>query len=368
MYIKNRKLASMLAFLICLINGLLTPALADNRTITWKQVQETLDCDGIVIRIDAMADSNTPATVCEWRTEGKVWTEEGLRHIVSIASPGDENMQRQSTGIDDGVGLFDDLVDTSASAGVGYLKIEHHVKEEGLEYATVPAWNTIYRSDEPLKTPVADLAYFSYQSALDQIMPVLNMLDCTIGPPANVIGWDAKALQANWERYHALYPEIGTRTWTAQEECYQIQFPVYYQGLRLNMQGGITNRDDLDNVGCYIAFLLNANGLISMDANDFCMVNGKTITQPQKMLTLAEAIECYRQMEASTLFTQTQEKTIFKILPEYLVLKDTPSAKATYQLIPAWCFYYQIPLDGGTDAMELRYDAIHAITGQAIVY
>jgi len=366
-YIKTCKLASALAFLICMICGLLTPALADNRTITWEQVQETLDCDGIVIRIDAMADTDTPETACEWRTEGKVWTEEELRHIVSIASPGDENMQRHLQD-KESIDLYDDTLDTSASTGVGYMNIDHHDKEEGLDYATVPEWNTIYRSDEPLKIPVADLAFLSYQAALDQIMPVLNELDCTIGPPAKVIAWDVNALQANWERYHALYPEIGTRTWTTQEECYQIQFPVYYQGLRLNMQGDITNRDDLDNVGCYIAFLLNANGLISMGANDFCMVNGKAITQPQKMLTLIEAIESYRQMEASTLFTQGQEKTIIKILPEYLVLKDTPSAKATYRLIPAWCFYYQIPLGEGTDAMELHYDAIHAITGQAIEY
>ena len=353
--------------LVCLGSDML-PAMAENREIQWTTVQQTLDCDGATIEINALTDPNIPETVCEWRTEGKVWTEKEFRHIVSIASPGDENMQRQSIGIDDGVGLFDDSIDTSASAGVGYLKIEHIAKEQGLEYAANPMWNTGYCSDEPLKTPVADLAFLSYQAVLDQIMPVLNELDCTIGPPANMLAWDVKALQANWERYHALYPEIGTRTWTAQEECYQIQFPVYYQGLRLNMQGGITNRDDLDNVGCYIAFLINANGLISMDANDFCMVNGKAITQPQKMLTLEEAIECYRQMEASTLFTQGQEKTIIKILPEYLVLKDTPSNKATYRMIPAWCFFYQVARNDGTDAFELHYDAIHAITGQAIVY
>ncbi len=368
MNINRRKLISLLASLVCLMNGLSTSAMAEKREMQWTTVQQTLDCDGGTVEINAVSDPNIPETVCEWRTEGKVWTEEELRHIVSIVSPGDENMQRQSIGIDDGVGLFDDLKDTSASAGVGYLKIEYHVKEEGLEYAANPMWNTGYCSDEPLKTPVADLTFLSFQSALDQITPVLSELDCTIGPPANMLAWDVKALQANWDRWHALYPEIGARTWTAQEECYQIQFPVYYQGLRLNMQGGITNRDDLDNVGCYIAFLINANRLISLNANDFCMVNGKAITQPQKMLTLTEAIECYRQMEASTFFTQGQEKTIIKILPEYLVLKDIPSNKATYRLIPAWCFYYQIPLDGGTDAMELHYDAIHAITGQAIEY
>ena len=114
-------------------------------------------------------------------------------------------------------------------------------------------------------------------------------------------------------------------------------------------------------------FRSDENRMQDFDMNQI-MVNGKAITQPQKMLTLIEAIESYRQMEASTLFTQGQEKTIIKILPEYLVLKDTPSAKATYRLIPAWCFYYQIPLGEGTDAMELHYDAIHAITGQAIEY
>ena len=282
MYIKTCKLASALAFLICMICGLLTPALADNRTITWEQVQETLDCDGIVIRIDAMADTDTPETACEWRTEGKVWTEEELRHIVSIASPGDENMQRHLQD-KESIDLYDDTLDTSASTGVGYMNIDHHDKEEGLDYATVPEWNTIYRSDEPLKIPVADLAFLSYQAALDQIMPVLNELDCTIGPPAKVIAWDVNALQANWERYHALYPEIGTRTWTTQEECYQIQFPVYYQGLRLNMQGDITNRDDLDNVGCYIAFLLNANGLISMQ--DFVLPYSFSIGQRFRSVT-----------------------------------------------------------------------------------
>ena len=266
------------------------------------------------------------------------------------------------------IDLYDDLLTTSASAGVGYLKIEHIAKEQGLDVAAHAAEIASYRSDEPLKTPVADLTLLSYQAALDQVMPVLNELDCTVGPPAKVIAWDVKSLQANWDQNFSLFPQIGNRTWTAQDECYQIQFPVFYQGLRLNMEGGITNRDDLDNVGCYITFLINANGLISMGANNFCMVNGEAITQPQKMLTLEEAIESYRQMEASTLFTQTQEKTIVKILPQYLVLKDTPSTKATYRLIPAWCFYYQIPLDGGTDAMELHYDAIHAITGQAIEY
>jgi len=238
------------------MNGPLTPALADNRTISWKQIQETLDCDGIVIHIDAMADSDTPETVCEWRTEGKVWTEEELRKIVAIASPGDENMQRHSQDVKESINLYDDLLTTSASANVGYLKIEHATKEQGLEYAAFPMWNASYRSDEPLKTPVADLTFLSYQAALDQIMPVLNELDCTFGPPAKVIAWDMKALQVNWEQYHSLFPQIGNRNWTTQDECYQIQFPVYYQGLRLNMEGGITNRDDLDNVESAITFLL----------------------------------------------------------------------------------------------------------------
>lgn len=207
MYIKIRRLATMLAILMCLMNGLLTPALADNRTITWKQVQETLDCDGIVIHIDAMSDSDTPETVCEWRTEGKVWTEEELRHIVSIASPGDENMQRHLQD-KESIDLYDDTLVTSASANVGYLYIEHTAKEQGLEYAANPIWNTGYCSDEPLKTPVAALTFLSYQAALDQILPVLNELDCTIGPPAKVIAWDVKALQANWERYHSLFPQI----------------------------------------------------------------------------------------------------------------------------------------------------------------
>ncbi len=368
MYVKTKKLTALLVLTFCLIHSLLTPAWADSRAIAWKQVQKTLDCDGTLIQIDAMADPDTPATACEWRTEGKVWSEEELRHIVSIASPGDENMQRHIQDIPESVDLYDDILVSSADAGVGYLSIEHIVKEDGLDVAAHPAEIASYRSDEPLKTPVADLTFLSFQAALDLIQPVLHELDCTVGPPAKVIAWDVRALQANWDHNLSLFPQIGHRTWTTQDECYQIQFPAYYQGLRLNMEGGITNREDLDNVGSAITFLLNASGLIRMSANDFCMINGEAVTQPQKMLTLDEAIESYRQMEASTLFTQAQEKTIVKILPEYLVLKDTPSTKATYRLIPAWCFYYQIPLDEGTDAFELHYDAIHAVTGQAIVF
>ena len=92
MKINRRKLISLLASLVCLMNGLSTSAMAEKREMQWTTVQQTLDCDGGTVEINAVSDPNIPETVCEWRTEGKVWTEEELRHIVSIVSPGDENM------------------------------------------------------------------------------------------------------------------------------------------------------------------------------------------------------------------------------------------------------------------------------------
>ena len=147
--------------LICFVSGMLH-AMAENREIQWMTVQQTLDCDGATIEINAVTDPNVPETVCEWRTEGKVWAEAELRHIVSIASPGDENMQRHLQD-KESIDLYDDTLVTSASANVGYLKIEHIAKEQGLEYAAFPTWNASYRSDEPLKTPVADLTFLSFK-------------------------------------------------------------------------------------------------------------------------------------------------------------------------------------------------------------
>lgn len=346
-------------------------ALAELRPMEWQRVEQTLDCEGFPVQIDAVTDLNIPTNASEWTAAEPQWTEEGLRRFVAAASPGDENMALRPNPYGE-LRLFDDILITHAGASNGLIDVTHaslldtydDARGGGCEFAIL---------HEQAGVSVPDLALFTFDNALSRMEPVLDALGYEAGMPSYVEAWNASVLQQNHDTLNRWFPENNkNHVWTDAEEMYQISFPVYLDGIRLH-RGDREIHNGLWVCSSEITCALTADQILFVRATDCTFDNLRPVDAPQPVLPLEDAIEAYRQMRANMFWDNAQPLVIDKILLEYVVLKDNQSNPITYQLIPAWCFYYKAAYemespDGTVSCFQYCADKLHAVTGEPLVY
>lgn len=326
----------------------------------WQKVQQKIDCDGYGIIIDAVTDLNIPNTASELQVQPWQWTEDELRDVLSVVSPGDEDMKRQPRTDPNDIALFDVLTETNCHAYMDHFSISHIQRDEGHEYAAFPTIG--YHSYEPIPDTVPDLTTLRFSEAMEFLKPVLNKLNCKVGYPAEIKMWDRKSLQDNYDLYRSTSTNLTERIWTTEDEQYAFSFPVYYNNIRLCMNGK-TLHDNFSLSGGSINAVIDHIGIVRFWLANCIFTEVEILTQPQKILTLTEALKAYQSMRASMLIENEEDLKITKILLEYLILHD--SSNDSYQLIPAWCFYHE-NANTTYNYPELSYEAIHAITGKPI--
>lgn len=338
-------------------------AAADLIQPEWQTVQDSLDCDGFTISVDAVTDINIPDTASEWRAEGRIWTENDLRAFLAIASPGDENMKRHPHEEEDDIALYDDIMATHASSHVGSVVIVHESRRAGQDEAGYPS--VYYHSYEPIQLPVPDLSVMRFDESLASIVPVMEALGCDVGYPAEIEAWDVQTLQANHTWFASNNHSTASREWTVADEYYRIVFPAYFKGVRLNMLQG-EQRPKVEHVDAVIDVKVDAHGILDFQMRDCLFSEAEPVSEPKRILSLQEALQSYQKMRASMLTDDDEPITITKILLEYIVLKDFP-ATMNYRLVPAWCFYHENTREDD-EKIDLICEQINAITGGPIKF
>ena len=343
-------------------------SVAEFRETDWTTIQQSLDCDGSIIEIDAVVDCIIPTEANEWQCKGKIWTEAELRELLAVISPANIGLERHPHNSKDDISLYNNNEEASISANVGYVLFDQHNKFEPYSYAANSAYVPYFKAYEPFVVSIEPLELFSYDDAMAKIQPLLNGIDCEVGRPFKVLAWNQEMLQSNWETYKHIYSEIGNKQWTIDDEIYQITLPVYFKGIRLDTEGG-PSRPNINNTGARIDVVLNSSDILHFETNDILMEDAKAISKSQPIISLEEAIECYRQYRSNMLVPDEESFVVNKILLQYIVLKDSPSAKATYRLVPAWCFFHEVYADNNSELVPwLFYEPIHAITGLPVDY
>lgn len=359
-YFKISKTTFMLVCALALTFS--TVAMADLIQPEWQAVQDSLDCNGFTISVDAVTDINIPETASEWRAEGRIWTEDELRAFLAIASPGDENMKRHFHEEKNDIALYDDIMDAYASSHLGFVLMVHESRRAGQDEADFPFVN--YYSYEPIQLPVPDLSVIRFDESLASIVPIVEALGCDVGYPAEIEAWDLDTLQKNHDWFQANLPDAGfsDRKRAASDEYYRMVFPAYFQGVRLNMLQG-EQHPEAEHVDAVIDVEVDAQGVMDFQMRDCLFSEAEPLSEPKKILSLQEALQCYQKMRASMLLIDDEEPiTITKILLEYIVLKDFPTTMK-YRLVPAWCFYHEYTWEDAGQSY-LICEQINAITGE----
>lgn len=357
------KIAFMMACALALTFS--TVAMADLIQPEWQRVQDSLDCDGFTISVDAVTDISIPDTASEWRAEGRIWTENDLRAFLAIASPGDENMKRHAHEETNDIALYDDIMDAHASSHLGCVLIVNESRRAGQNEAGFPS--VYYHSYEPVQLPVPNLSVIRFDESLASIMPVVEALGCDVGYPAEIEAWDVQTLQANHTWFMANFPDHPTanREWTVADEYYRMLFPAYFKGVRLNILQG-EQKPNVEHVDAVIDMKVDAQGIMDFQMRDCLFSEAEPLSAPKRILSLQEALQSYQKMRASMLTDDGEPITITKILLEYVVLKDFPTTMK-YRLVPAWCFYHKYAREDDKKT-DLICEQINAITGEPIKF
>ena len=359
----KRRFLCFLLLMSILLSAYQPFAGASSYSPQWEHIQRELDCQGQKIVIDAITDTNLPETVCEYNASQRVMTEEKLRALVTIAAPGYENMPLIK--LDDGEWLLEDEeAGIFATPGLAFGVERYLETRDRLSVGTVFGFTHFYK--EPIDPKdVADLKELSYSEALKLLEPILAATELSLGEPRFVKIYDLDAFTSSQKQYNDTFHEHNNFTWQASDEIYQIQYPVYFQGLPLFTQGG---HPVGDKTIAYTSLdiTLQADGtLLQLYASS--TLDNPVATRPEATpLSLEQMLDVYTQFSSSIILPNYVEPRVSRISLEYLVLEDYIGNLPTYQLFPVWCFY--LPYNDPIAPAEYNYvQFFDAITGEYLV-
>lgn len=362
----------LLFFTLCSPLFILSEGRAEWIAAEWKAVKKTLDCDGYIVNIDAVTNIAIPTECNEWTVEAYLYSEDEVRRLLAVGSPGDETLKKQKLPSGNrAVALFNDERKIHAGSELGNLSFAHYEDSKSYSRARVKAYSTGYyfrcHEQEQLSVPI--LARFDYQTALSRIEPVFRHLNYVVGEPSYVEAWNVETLMEKSKEWLEQFPDhLVKLDWTEDDELYYLEIPVYYQGIRLH-RGDRDVCRGLRVCDAGICCEISPERILVFRATDCFFQNEKARSAPQPILPLDEAIERYGQHLSSMIWDSTEPIVVDKILLEWLVLTDTTRKSHSYQMIPVWCFYYKEYYK--EDYIKFRgfwyhTDYIHAITGEYI--
>ena len=365
----KRRFLCFFLLMTILLSAYQPSAGASSYTPQWEHIQRKLDCQGQKIVIDAITDANLPETVCEYKASQRVMTEEKLRALISVAAPGHENIplikpQTPEVNDDDGCIFQDEEDGIYASPGVAFGLERYLETGHRLSVGTSYDCTHIYR--EPIDSEkVEGLKELSYSEALKLLEPILAATELSLGEPRFVKVYDLDAFMSNQRQYNEGLKTHYNFTWQASDEIYQIQYPVYFQGLPLFTQGGLMIGDKSIAYPA-LEITLQADGtLLRLYASS--TLDNPVATSPEtKPLSLEQILDVYTQFSSSIILPDYVEPRVSRISLEYLVLQDYIGNLPTYQLVPVWCFY--LPYNDPIASAEYNYvQFFNAVTGEYLV-
>lgn len=328
----------------------------------WRSIQQTLDCDGTKVVIDAVTDTAIPSQGAELLAADRPFTVEELRQLVGLVSPENANAAYQ-TILGSGFALYDDASIFIASAADGQVGVS--LPEAHTWYVKASSTSHGIQYEEPFATDAPSLQYFNASQALQMVSQVLSHTDYELGQPSHVTAWSVDALQDGLAKYSQLVSEhVLSHPWTAEDEVYQIAIPVYFNGIRLHC-GNRRLVDSLMIADAGISCVVRHDKILRLNIAHCTFDTTKEVTAVEPFLTVDEAITCYQPVLSAYVWTISQDVVINKILLEYIVQLNDQTDPYTYQLVPAWCFYYKL-YDADLQCYVEHADAIHAVTGQHI--
>ena len=343
----------------------------------WERVRRTLDCDGKTVRIDAVTDVDIPALACEWMAEQPPLDKERLYAFAAAARQADLSL------------LFDDEEVTLIHEDTGYnatmlhgsLDVRNQSRKSAyslsLRYVNKKApFPAIFREEAPCELPgleyltlkealceLPGLGDFTLEEALGRLQPALGLLGVEIGEPSYAAAWDAAALQYSYDRWE--YPRKEEKTWQREEAAYQIDFPVYFKGIRLLASGRRLIDERIHYTYSQIRCIITPSETVHLGAEDCLFGVCRPLGEPQPLLTLEEAIDRFRELRCSMSWAFADEEdglVVDKILLQYAVRKTVRKGYAAYQLTPVWSFYYKT-YDNFKDCYDC-FNLINAFTGE----
>ena len=366
---KSRFLCFLLLMTI-LLSLQLSSAVASSYTPQWEHIQRELDCQGQKIVIDAITDINLPETVCEYNASQRVMTEEKFRKFVSTAAPGHENIplikpQTPEVNNDDGRIFQDEEDGIYASPGVAFGLVRYLEADERLSVGTFFGCSHLYMEpiDPATVTPLKEL---SYPDALKLLEPILDSTELSLGEPRFVKVYDLNTFNSNQKEYNETFHEHHNYTWETGDEIYEIQYPVYFQGLPLFTQGGLMIGDKSIAYPA-LDIMLRADGTL-LELHVSNIIDNPVASGPEaKPLSLEQMLDVYTQFSSSYILPDYVESRVRWISLEYLVLQDDSGFLPTYELVPVWCFYLPNVPEMGIPEEYSYVQYFNAVTGEYLV-
>ena len=365
---KNRFLCFSL-LIILLLSAHLPSAAASSYTPQWKHIQRELDCQGQKIVIDAITDTNLPETVCEYKASQRVLTEDKLRNFVSVAAPGYENMplvwpRSPESDAYYEWSLKDEEAGILASPAIPFGLERYLETRERLSVGTSFDCTHFYK--EPIDPhAVESLKELSYPNALKLLEPILAATELSLGEPQLVKVYNLDTFIANQEHDNKDFHENNNYTWCANEEVYKIQYPIYFEGLRLHTLGGGLVIGNKSIAYTSLDTILQADGTLLELHVDSIMDDPIASGSEAKPLSLEQILDIYTQFSSSIILPDYVEPRVSRISLEYLVWLQRTGALPTYHLVPVWCFY--LPYLPTPDEPAAYYDYVQyfiAVTGE----
>ncbi|MBR5960138.1 MAG: hypothetical protein IKZ98_04025 [Clostridia bacterium] len=337
---------SFLCFLLLmsmLLSAHLPSAGASSCVPEWDHVQRELDCQGQKIVIDAITDTNLPEMVREYDASLRVMSEEKLRALVSVAAPGYENMPlvwpRAPGGDDDYAwSLKDEKAGVLASPGIAFGMTRYLDTDERFTAGTSYDFTHFYK--EPVDpNEVEGLKELSYPDALKLLEPVLAATELPLGEPRYVKVYDVDTFYSNQKRHNEEWHTSYDYTWQASDGIYEMQYPVYIQGLPLHIQGSglVVGKKSISYTSLDI--ILRADGtFLKVYMSD--PIDALVATSPEaKPLSLEQILDVYAQFLSSYALPDYVEPRVSRVSLEYLVWLQRTGALPAFNLVPVWCFY-----------------------------
>ena len=219
--------------------------------------------------------------------------------------------------------------------------------------------------DETDMSPIGNLTEEQVNAYAEQVAAACG---CQLGKPIRVFRGDqVEDVRKNIE---ACIRQTGTHynPNPAEAEEYRffdVWYPVYFQGLRLYSGEYISTAEGIEipNMNMRLG-VTTGHGLILAQCVVFDPFTFVAEGPAQHILSVEDAIECFREKYANMFLPGVRQITVSQIAMEYVAMTGDVSATKGYTLYPAWVAQYTMEMDDG-DAVS-SYEAYHAVTGRPL--
>ena len=327
---------------------------------TWHRVQDTLDCDGVPLRIDArVMDVEPGATAREYHLS-RISNSYAKRAVQTMINWQKLGFSPREEGWLEDTGYYQ--TDLSVRAGV-YTMCEMNGSRKNDPALKNGKYYCLYTMDTTDEMDFTPLPGLEYERVAEYAALAAGELGYRLGEPQYMKRMDKETIRQDMLFWRDVMPDECNLSEDEMEalQCFVVEYPVYYRGLRLfsGHPPGMPGESFL--LPMSLRVMMGNEGVVSLEAPYFEAFEPKGEEKP--IITGDMALQKMREAYADMFLGNITSMLVKEVSFAYCAISGDATAKRGFTLYPVWWISVE-EIDSCYSFVTAH--GFHAITGRKL--